>query len=183
MAEPVIFDGRNIHDPNVMKAQLSVLFPVAGLPSMVSSLVKLSSKKLNPLLAIVSSRAQDAERVILYYFPPLLCMAVIYYLSSLPWVPIPLIGWAIIRDKIAHALTYGLLCYLWIRAFRGGEKKPLGPALLVVAVLIATLYGITDEYHQSFVPGRYSTVGDAAADFAGALLSAVVVMIRQRVYS
>ena len=40
------------------------------------------------------------------------------------------------------------------------------------AALLAVLYGLGDEVHQSFVPGRDASVGDVVADAAGALLGA-----------
>lgn len=123
-----------------------------------------------------------AEHLILFYLPPLLCMGLIFYLSSRSWVPIPLPGWMIIRDKTAHAIMYGILCYLWIRAFRAGDRKPISIALCAAAVLITTAYGISDEYHQSFVPGRTATVGDALADSAGAILSGAVLFVRQGIW-
>ena len=127
-----------------------------------------------------SNRAEEAERILLYYLPPLLCMGSIFYLSSQTWVPIPLPAWMIIRDKVAHAIMYGILCYLWIRALRMGEAQPLSRAHLAAAVLITIAYGISDEYHQSFVPGRTATVGDALADSVGAMVSGLVPVLKDR---
>ena len=127
----------------------------------------------------VIGRAERVERILLFYLPPLLCMGTIFYLSSCSWVPIPLPVWMIVRDKVAHAIMYGLLCYLWIRAFRMGEDRSLSSNLFIVAVSITVAYGITDEYHQSFVPGRTATAGDALADSIGALVSGVVLFFRR----
>ncbi len=120
------------------------------------------------------------ERYVLYYLPPLLCMGLIFYLSSRTWVPIPLPAWVIVRDKVAHAIMYGGLCYLWVRALHTGHDQPLRAAGFAFAVLIAALYGWSDEYHQSFVPGRSSSVGDAVADSVGALILACILYIHQR---
>ncbi|HPO07644.1 MAG TPA: VanZ family protein [bacterium] len=128
----------------------------------------------------IARQTEHAERLTLYYLPPLLCMGLIFYLSSRSWVPIPLPVWMIVRDKVAHGIMYGFLCYLWIRAFRAGEARSLTPSLLVVAVCISALYGATDEYHQSFVPGRTATFGDFAADALGAAVLAGITFFRQR---
>jgi VanZ family protein len=86
-----------------------------------------------------------------------LYMALIFFLSSLPGgtvgIPAP---W----DKVAHALEYGGLGFLLGR----GLGRPL-PALW-----LAVLYGLSDELHQSFVPGREVSAGDLLADAVGALL-------------
>ena len=124
--------------------------------------------------------AQRVERWVLFYLPPLLFMGLIFYVSSRSWVPIPLPSWVIIRDKIVHAMEYGVLCYLWIRAFRMDDKRPIGLRVYVAAALIASAYAVSDEYHQSFVPGRFATIGDVIADSVGAILAATVLLWRQR---
>ena len=128
----------------------------------------------------ITRQAEQTEKLVLYYLPPLLCMGLIFYLSSRSWVPIPLPVWMIVRDKVAHGIMYGFLCYLWIRAFRSGEERPVRPVWLIAAVCISALYGATDEYHQSFVPGRTATVGDFVADGLGATIVAGVLFFRQR---
>jgi len=68
-------------------------------------------------------------------------------------------------DKLAHGAVFGLLATLLLRAARGG----VGPWGVVVAV---SLYGVTDEWHQSFVPGRASSAADWVADTLGAAVAA-----------
>lgn len=68
-------------------------------------------------------------------------------------------------DKIVHALAYiplGLLFYRSLIA--SGIRK----YVFVTASLLALLYGITDEIHQIFVPGRDASIGDVIADAFGA---------------
>ncbi len=67
-------------------------------------------------------------------------------------------------DKVAHFLVYGLLGTLLGRLGRG--RRAAGWALLA-----ASLYGISDEWHQSFTPGRSVEVADWAADTLGAALA------------
>jgi VanZ family protein len=67
-------------------------------------------------------------------------------------------------DKVVHFSVYGLLGTLACRAGRGGA----GAWWALVAV---SAYGATDEWHQSFVPGRSSELGDWIADTAGAALA------------
>lgn len=72
-------------------------------------------------------------------------------------------------DKLVHAAIFGLLAVLLLRALENWPKTLLWRFALTL--LISTLYGISDEWHQSFVPGRDADPLDALADFTGALLS------------
>ena len=66
-------------------------------------------------------------------------------------------------DRMRRYLIAGLL--VWI---------PIGVTLLVA------LFGLLDEYHQSFVPGRNPALGDALADLAGGLLGALFMYLLAR---
>lgn len=68
-------------------------------------------------------------------------------------------------DKLYHAVNFGILAALLYLA--------TGRAWL--AVLLASLYGVSDEIHQSFVPGRSSDMTDWLADTVGALSAVLVV--------
>jgi len=96
----------------------------------------------------------------LYRFLALAWAAIIFYLSSQPGsqvgIPPP---W----DKLAHFGAYALLSLLLVK---GGFSAP-------TAVILASLYGAGDEWHQSFVPGRDASIGDVLADAAGALFAAI----------
>ncbi len=109
-------------------------------------------------------------------------MALIYVLSdralSLP--PEILFPHA---DKLVHAGEYGLLGLLLVAAFSSTWPAACGARLAVAAALLASLYGASDEWHQSFVPGRRATVGDWLADSAGAALAAAAAAAWRRATS
>ncbi len=67
-------------------------------------------------------------------------------------------------DKFAHFGVYGLLATLLCRLGRGWRAAGW-------ALLAASIYGASDEWHQSFVPGRSVEVADWAADTGGAALA------------
>jgi len=74
-------------------------------------------------------------------------------------------------DKIIHAFAYmplGFLFYISLRA--SGVRN----YLFVAASLLACIYGISDEIHQFFVPGRYASLGDVVADAVGALTGSFI---------
>jgi VanZ family protein len=95
-------------------------------------------------------------------------MGLIFYLSSRTDYPhlIPP-GWPEIQDIVAHLALYAVLALLWERALRRtGVRRP---ALWVFAIVV--LYGLSDEFHQSFVPGRTATLFDVATDAVAAGLA------------
>jgi VanZ family protein len=98
-------------------------------------------------------------------------MAAIFYLSSLPDPPVP----ADVPDYSLHAPAYFGLTLLAIRALCGGRWHAVTPATLAGAWLIAVLYGVTDEWHQSFVPNRSAELRDLGSDAIGAFVAAIVV--------
>lgn len=73
-------------------------------------------------------------------------------------------------DKLVHAGVFGLLALLLERATR----RPL------LALLLASLYGVSDELHQLAVPGRFADPYDWLADSAGASLALVAVSYLRR---
>lgn len=96
---------------------------------------------------------------------PLALMGLIFYLSaqSDPGADIGSVG-----RIVAHAGEYALLTALWWWALR----PTLGARAVAVAAAVSLLYAISDEIHQSFVPGRDADPLDVAVDLAGIALAA-----------
>jgi hypothetical protein len=109
------------------------------------------------------------------WLPALLWSALIFGLSSIPGHLLPAVaGWRN-ADKFVHTTMYGVLGALCWFGARGTLPPGRGwAAQVAVAVLLATLYGITDEAHQSLVPGRTPDVYDVIADAGGGLLGALI---------
>jgi hypothetical protein len=95
--------------------------------------------------------------------PPALVAGGIAFLSHLsglgPPAPAP--------DWIFHGGEFALLGAVLTRALAGRLTRPLSPVVAVAAFVLATGYGVLDEFHQSFVPGRHASARDVAADAAG----------------
>ena len=70
--------------------------------------------------------------------------------------------------KNAHGFMYMILACLVSSAFFAFNKR--GKDAIVYILFICLFYAVTDEFHQSFVPGRGSLVSDVLVDFAGALI-------------
>jgi VanZ family protein len=100
---------------------------------------------------------------------PVLWMALIWYLSSLTSSEEGhLAGYPIhpIIQNGAHAVFYGVLAALWAFALGPDEKTAQR------AVLYSALYGLIDEVHQYFVPGRTCSILDLTVDLLGATIVA-----------
>ena len=78
-------------------------------------------------------------------------------------------------DKVLHALVYSVLGGLCCLAARQTWSLSLGRrGVVIVGALCALLYGVTDEFHQLFVPGRSADVYDVVADGIGGLIGAAI---------
>jgi VanZ family protein len=97
------------------------------------------------------------------YAPPLALMGLIYFLSAQPDLNSGLGLADEIGRKIVHMGEYGLLWWLWSRAF--GFRRP------VLAAAITLAYAATDEFHQTFVHGRVGSPIDWAIDAAGVAIT------------
>jgi VanZ family protein len=79
-------------------------------------------------------------------------------------------------DKLVHLVLYAILGALCARALllRAPDAEPTRRRLLLLlaAVAVAAVYGVTDEIHQLFVPARSADWHDAVADAVGAILGA-----------
>jgi VanZ family protein len=95
---------------------------------------------------------------------------VIFLLSSIPGRAFP--AYKILSyDKVLHALVYSVLGALVFLAVRRTWNLKTS-SLILLATVFAAGYGLTDEFHQLFVPGRSADLHDALADTVGGLLGA-----------
>jgi len=74
---------------------------------------------------------------------------------------VEIIWWDFIIKKTAHVGEYAILYFLLWRAIKKGWIIPL---------VLGLIYALSDEYHQSFVPGRTATLRDAGFDLSGMLI-------------
>jgi VanZ family protein len=114
-------------------------------------------------------------QVFWYWLPVVLYAGMIFYLSSQshPDEQLPSFLLKDVSDKVLHAVEYAVLGGLCYRAFRWGVKGPMASYAIFFAIITASLYGVTDEVHQFFVPFRESSWLDWLADTAGAAIGAL----------
>ena len=114
-------------------------------------------------------------QVFWYWVPVALYAGTIFYLSaqSHPEDVLPSFLFEGVSDKVLHAVAYAGLGGLCYRAFRWGVSGQVASHAFLFAIVTASLYGMTDEVHQLFVPLRESGWQDWLADTAGAVIGAV----------
>jgi len=101
--------------------------------------------------------------------PPLLVMAVIFTASSIPGEDLPQLGaFDFSAKKGGHVFGYLLLGMALLRALLPRGRPSWG--LAVATVGLCGFYAVSDEVHQSFVPGRTPTARDVLIDMTGASL-------------
>jgi len=102
------------------------------------------------------------------WVPVALYASLIFVLSSFsnpPLIP----EWDVPNiDKLYHVLEYAVLAFLLIRALGLTFPAHPMPRLIIWGVVLTALYGLIDELHQAFTPGRSMSVYDALADAVGA---------------
>ncbi|MBR57468.1 MAG: hypothetical protein CMH54_05340 [Myxococcales bacterium] len=95
----------------------------------------------------------------------------IWLLSSVPSSGLsrpPFVG----ADKVVHFLLFAVLGFAWVRGLRPGFAFLWGLVVLVAA------YGVLDEWHQTWVPGRTATIGDVIADALGSIIGCLTAYLR-----
>ena len=89
------------------------------------------------------------------WLPALLVMAAIFVFSSIPSDEMPRFDWAdLLVKKGGHMAGYGLLALSYWHGLRWDARRGW------LAWLLAVLYAATDEFHQSFTPGRQPSLVD-----------------------
>lgn len=104
---------------------------------------------------------------------PVAVMAVIFALSSRSQLP-DLTPGHDIQNIAGHFTVYAALGVTLALLFRAMGWGPL--RVLFVAIVLATLYGVSDEFHQSFVPNRHVDAKDVLVDFLGATAGALAMV-------
>jgi len=114
-------------------------------------------------------------QVLWHWVPVALYAGVIFFLSaqSHPEEQLPSFLLKDVSDKVLHAVEYGILALLCYRAFRWAAGPAFARQAVVLAIVTASVYGVTDEVHQFFVPFRESSWQDWLADTIGAVIGAV----------
>lgn len=138
-------------------------------------------------------RVTDTRAFLKYWLPVIAWMALIFIGSSAVGstpntsrIIVPFLRWLnpdvseqtihrvqVVVRKSGHLTEYAVLAALLWRARRRpppGDSRPWNLSEAVWAITVATLYAVTDEIHQAFVPARLGSPGDVLIDALGATL-------------
>ena len=113
-----------------------------------------------------------------FWFPAILYSGIIFCVSSIPDVTTPLPE--VQFDKFLHILVYLPFGFLVARGIDGTRPSISSKNLWILVVLAAFLYGVSDEYHQIFVPGRDFAIFDSLADAAGGAVGGYIYLLHGR---
>ncbi len=115
------------------------------------------------------------------FFPPVLLMILIFILSAIPMdTDADNLKFLMALDpkfqNLLHLPLFGLLSYLWIRPLTilGISNIPK----IVLTVFITIIFGCFDEFHQTFVPGRYGSLMDILLNLAGVMMGIMFFYIK-----
>ena len=98
-------------------------------------------------------------------------MAVIFFMSAQPQLPSPEERWLdFLFEKSAHTFEYAVLAALTVRAW--GALGAIDKYAFIAGVLVAGVYALSDEFHQSFVPRRAAEWSDILVDWLGGIFGA-----------
>ncbi len=114
-------------------------------------------------------------RLLVYWGPVVAYAGMVFFFSaqSHPEEQLPSILVKDVNDKVLHTVEYAVLGGLCYQAFRWGVSGQAASRALLFAIVTASLYGMTDEVHQLFVPFRESSWLDWLADTVGAVIGAM----------
>lgn len=136
---------------------------------------------------------QNMLRFVKYWMPAIIWMALIFIGSTdvlsaehtsrflvpfLRWLD-PHISWAALNEiqtairKLGHLMEYAILAALLWRGLRNGMQRPMS-ILFAIALVACGIFAASDEFHQSFVASRTSSVHDVMIDICGALIGLTI---------
>ena len=121
------------------------------------------------------------------WLPAIVLMLVIFIFSAIPDAglqtqfspePVKIPNFGIANravKKLSHLLIYALLAHSYLFALGKHNRRNRW-----IAFGLAVLYGISDEFHQTFVPGRGAGPADVLIDACGAWLALFLPSIIKR---
>jgi VanZ family protein len=117
---------------------------------------------------------------ILHWGPAIVLMVLIFIASATPGSELPKFGvWDVFVKKGGHMVGYALLAAAYFHALSSGRH--VTRFQFIVAMCLATLYAVSDEFHQRFTPGRTASPWDVCIDAVGGFIGLTVwFLIRTR---
>lgn len=115
------------------------------------------------------------NKQIIYLIPILLYSTILFILSNQSKNP-DFINDNYGMDKLVHMIAYSIFALLLnialITKIESIKKR------VFMVLIIGLLFGISDEFHQSFVPGREASISDLIFDLLGVCLSLLIIYLK-----
>ncbi|MGE5197037.1 MAG: VanZ family protein [Deltaproteobacteria bacterium] len=116
-------------------------------------------------------KPEDKRFILRLWAPVVIWMGAIFVFSSLPSRNIPSLF--PLQDVFFHGIIYAGLAWVFMRAAKNTFLGLSPLKLIFLTVIFCTVYGLCDEFHQSFVPGRDASLFDVAIDLLGAFMGSL----------
>lgn len=116
---------------------------------------------------------EHSKHFMKFWLPVFIYLILIFVLSSVPDPPFAKAGIPFF-DKFLHTIEYAVLGFLLIRGFKNSRLWLSDRNFILLAVVLATLYGISDEFHQHFVSNRCASLGDVFFDCIGSIIGSII---------
>lgn len=114
-----------------------------------------------------------------YVWVALTYAVLILIFSSIPDLSPPQLGFEY-QDKLYHFIEYSIFSVLLFFALLNSQRDFLRKNVLLISLLIGASFGILDELHQKFIPGRQADILDFTADFVGVALIQICFWVYHR---
>jgi VanZ family protein len=124
-------------------------------------------------MIVPSEKYQKITKYFIYHFPWQFVMAVIFFFSGMSSNDLPDFTFRI-WDKFLHFLAYGILGILMYRSFINSKWNYICNYAAFFSIFLTIIYGASDEIHQNYVPGRFPSYADWAADIIGAIVFIII---------
>ncbi len=126
-------------------------------------------------MLVNQSKKRQVRKKIELWMPVLIWAGVIFGFSSMSINKEADFSWLdFVVKKSAHVVEYAVLYFLLFRAWSSKWEKT-DKKILIWSMVVAVLYALSDEWHQTFVPGREGTFRDVGFDSIGVLFSYIQV--------
>ncbi len=125
----------------------------------------------------VNPQNKKTSVFIKFWLPVLACMGFIFHLSSVPGSEIPPLFFC--QDIVFHLVVYLILGLVFARALKNTYLNITPQKIIFLTIIFASLYGLTDELHQAFVPYRSASVFDVFIDGIGGFLGSLIYPARK----
>lgn len=116
-----------------------------------------------------------------YWLPVFLAMILIFSVSSVPGNNIPSVF--PLQDIVFHSGIYLILAFFFSNALKNTYPDALKSKIVLTAILFGIFYGLTDEFHQSFVPLRTCSLSDLFVDAIGSVLGSLGFAARKIIFN